>query len=88
MRLLQPPTSTSALLEEAIGIITFPGLKCQFLGGWTDPTPIILTIVGVIHEQRSIYVGQETILDIFLNKIVQSLVKFNIGGIDLFIVDR
>jgi hypothetical protein len=65
--LVQSPASTGPLLEEAIGVITLSGLKGQLLGGWADATPVILTEIGVIHEQWAIHVGQKAFVDVFLD---------------------
>ena len=86
-RLVQSPASAGPLLEESIRVISLPGLESQLLGCWADSTPVILAVVSVIHEQRSVHIRQATLVDVLLNQVTQALINFDGGGVNLLVIN-
>lgn len=86
--LVESPTTTGTLLEESLGIIAQSCLQCGSFGGRINATPVILAEIGIIHEQWSIDIRQQTLVNILRNDIVHSLVEILIGLVDFGIIDR
>lgn len=84
---LQPPASTGPRLEEPFGIIRLSRLQSKRLGLRANTTPIILTVVRVVHKQWSIHVGKKTLVDVLLDYVAHSLVELDGGRIDLAVID-
>ena len=84
---LQPPASTGPRLEEPFGIIRLSRLQSKRLGLRANASPIILTVVCVVHKQWSIHVGKKTFVDVLLYYVAHSLVELNGGRVDFTIID-
>lgn len=84
--LLQTPSTTSPLLEEPIRIIAQPSVKRILLRFGLDTTPVILSEIGIVHEERSVDVRKKTLVNVLLDKIVQAAIQILVGLVDLLIV--
>lgn len=85
--LLQPPPTTSPCLKESLRINIQSSLQRQSLGLRLDTTPVVLTVVCVVHEERSVYVRKKTVIDVLLDEVVHSLVEVLVCLVDFLVVD-
>lgn len=81
---LESEPSTRSLLPEAMRIILESGL--QGLVSIAVAAPVVLAVVGVVHEQRSVHIRQPAFLDESLCHIVESVINLLEGRVDLVVV--
>lgn len=84
--LLKSPAATRPLLEEPIRVIPQPSLQRILLRLALDPAPVVLPEIGVVHEQRSVHVGQQALVDVLLDQVAHPLVQVLVGLVDLLVV--
>lgn len=85
--LLQSPPTTSPSLKESLRINIQSSLQRQSLRLRLDTTPVVLTVVSIVHEEGTIYVRQEPVIDILLDEVVHSLVEVLVCLVDFLVVD-
>lgn len=81
---LKPKASAGSLLPESIRIVLEPGLQC--LVPVPVASPVVLAIVGIIHEEGSVHIRQRAFFDQFAHDIIESPVHMLKGSVDLGIV--
>lgn len=85
-QLLKSPAATCPLLEEPIRIIPQPSLQRILLRLALDPAPVVLPEIGIIHEERSVHIGQQALVDVLLDQVAHPLVQVLVGLVDLLVV--
>jgi hypothetical protein len=81
---LKPKASAGAFLPESIRIVLEPGLQC--LVPVPVASPVVLAIVGIVHEEGSVHIRQRAFFDQFAHDIIESPVHMLKGSVDLGIV--
>lgn len=84
--LVKSPATAGPLLEEAIRIIAQSRLERRLLRSRVNATPVVLAEVEIIHEKRSVHVGQEPLVDVLLHQVAHTLVEVLVGLIDLVVI--
>lgn len=86
--LTQSEPSTGALLPEHLRVVLLAGLQGLLSLTVADPAPVVLAVVGIVHEQWPVHIWNGAVPDKGRDPLVEALVDVLKSGVDLRITRR
>lgn len=83
--LAETPPSAGALLEEHLRVVLLPHGTRHLHRRRVHARPVVLRVVGVVHEQRAVDVREHALVDVVGDDLVEAVEEVFVRGVDLVV---